>query len=399
MKNLHTDKIGTTRRKLLKSGAAAAALSGLPLRAFAQQGDVVLGASVPLTGPFAFAGAGINDGIADYVDIINQDGGIAGRAVRYEREDTGYKVDASVAAFSRITDQYDVNVYYGDSTGFSKTIASELERRGSMILGGSSFASELNDPAAFPYHFIAGPDYSEQVNILLSYIAETSPGASIAFVNSDTEFGRDPIDRSLQRAEELGLEVVAEVLTPPTSVDVSTEVLRLRRADPEFTIFHGYVLAPIPEFVQQMRQLGLRSRFMGTFYSMDQEMVKRMGEAADGFMGVMPYRYSDDNNGDAPMMDRIRAMREDYQTIFYTQGFLSAMLMLEAVRRAIESGQDLNGRTVKAALNTLENFDTGGLIGTPITITGNSVPVGRIYQFDGGQGRMLPVSDWIDLDA
>ena len=37
-------------------------------------------------------------------------------------EDTGYKVDASVAAFKKITSQNKVHLYYGDSTGFAKTI-------------------------------------------------------------------------------------------------------------------------------------------------------------------------------------------------------------------------------------------------------------------------------------
>src|SRR3546814_6692373 len=105
--------------------------------------------------------------------------------------------------------------------------------------------------------------------ILLRYIAKEKPGAKVAFVYSDTEFGRDPIDESREVAKGLGLEVAAEIMTAPGSVDVSTEVLKLRRANPDYTIFHGYVLAPIPEFVGQGRQMGLKTRYMGTFWTMD----------------------------------------------------------------------------------------------------------------------------------
>ena len=90
----------------------------------------MIGGSIPMTGVFAFAGIGINAGIADYVKIVNDAGGIKGRKVRYVPEDTGYKVDVSVAAFKKITSQNKVNLYYGDSTGFSKTINPELERSG-----------------------------------------------------------------------------------------------------------------------------------------------------------------------------------------------------------------------------------------------------------------------------
>ena len=51
-------------------------------------------------------------------------------------------------------------------------------------------------------------------------------------------------------------------MTPPGSVDVSTEVIKLRRAAPDYTIFHGYVLAPIPEFVGQGKRMGLKTRYM-----------------------------------------------------------------------------------------------------------------------------------------
>lgn len=377
--------------------AAAASLT-LAAPAHAQAGeDIVLGGSIPMTGVFAFAGIGINAGIQDYVKIVNDAGGIKGRKIRYVPEDTGYKVDASVAAFKKITSQNKVHLYYGDSTGFAKTINPELERNGNILMAGASFATEINDPQKFPYQFLVGPDYTEMFGILLNHIAKTKPGARVAYVYSDSEFGRDPIAPSREIAKKLGLNVAVEIMTPPGSVDVSTEVIKLRRANPDYTIFHGYVLAPIPEFVTQARQMGMKSEFMGTFWTMDNSMVMRMGEAAEGFMGVMPFNYYYEESHKAPMLARIRQMRPEYQSTAYMQGFLTAMLMTEAVKRTLDAGQPLNGKNLKAALNTIRDFDTGGIIGVPITIKGNSIPVGRIYRADVKQQKMLPASDWIVL--
>jgi len=376
---------------------AGLALGAVEARAQASNEDIVLGGSIPLTGVFAFAGVGIHAGIQDYLKIVNDAGGIKGHKIKYVAEDTGYKVDASVAAFNKITSQEKVTLYYGDSTGFAKTINPELERKGTMIMAGASFASELNDPKKYPLQFLPGPDYTEMFGILMRHIAKEKPGASVAFVYSDTEFGRDPIAPGEKLANELGLKVVEKIVTPPGSVDVSTEVLKLRRARPDYTIFHGYVLAPIPEFIQQAKQMGMQSRFMGTFWSMDNSMVEKMGEAADGFMGVMPYRYYYDKEGTSPMLDKIRQMRPEYQSTAYMQGFLTAMLMTEAVKRTLDAGKELTGANMKASLNSIKDFDTGGIIGVPISIPGNSVPVGRIYRFDAKQKQMLPASDWIQL--
>lgn len=386
------------RRSLVTAAVAAAGLAASGA-ALAQAGeDIVLGGSIPMTGVFAFAGIGINAGIQDYVKIVNDAGGIKGRKLRYVPEDTGYKVDASVAAFKKITSQNKVNLYYGDSTAFSKTINPELERAGTMLMAGASFATEINNPQKYPYQFLVGPDYTEMFGILLRHIAKTKPGAKVVFVYSDSEFGRDPIDESREAAKKLGLNVAAEIMTPPGSVDVSTEVIKLRRADPDFTIFHGYVLAPIPEFITQAKKLGMKSQFMGTFWTMDHSMVMKMGEAAEGFMGVMPFRYYYDTEGKAPMLEKIRAMRPEYQSTAYMQGFLTAMLMTEAAKRTLDAGKPLDGKNLKAALNSIKNFDTGGIIGTPITIKGNSIPVGRIYKADVKQQKMLPASDWITLE-
>jgi branched-chain amino acid transport system substrate-binding protein len=383
----------------LGAAIAAAAMAVTPVAsAQAQANEIVIGGSIPMTGVFAFAGIGIHAGIGDYVKIINDQGGIKGRKLRYVPEDTAYKVDVSVAAFKKITSQNQVHLYYGDSTGFSKTINPELNRMGSIMMAGASFATELNDPAKYPNQFLVGPDYTEMFGILLRHIAKEKPGAKVAFVFSDTEFGRDPIARSKDLAQKLGLSVPIELMTAPGSVDVSTEVIKLRRADPDYTIFHGYVLAPIPEFVTQAKSMGMKTKFMGTFWTMDNSTVMKMGDAADGFMGVMPYRYYYDTSAKAPMLDKIRQMRPEYQSNAYMQGFLAAMLFTEAAKRTLDAGKELNGPNLKAALNTIRNFDTGGLIGVPINIKGNSIPVGRIYRADIKQGKMLPASDWIVLE-
>jgi len=179
-------------------------------------------------------------------------------------------------------------------------------------------------------------------------------------------------------------------------VDVSGEVIKLRRAAPDYTIFHGYILAPIPEFITQGKQQGMTTKWMGTFWTMDSSTVMKMGPDGDGFMGVMPYRYYYDTEP-APMLEKIRAMRPQYQSTAYTQGMLAAMLFLESVKRCLDAGKPLTGGNMKAALNTLKDFDTGGLIGVPITIAGNSIPVGRVYKADMKAQKMVPASDWIKL--
>lgn len=383
------------RRRTIALAAGLTALGFGSVSAFAQgKSDIVIGASIPLSGMFAATALSYHTALQDYVKIVNEQGGIDGRKLRYVAEDTGYKVDVSVAAFNKITTRDNVTFYYGDSTPFAKTIAPEVVRKGSILMSGTSFGTELNDPAKFPLYFMPGPDYSEMVKMLLTYIAKEKPKAKVVLVHSDGEFGRDPVEAARKQAGALGLELVL-LATPPGTVDVSAEVLKLRRANPDYTIFHGYTLAPIPEFIMQARSLNLKTQFMGTIWTMDLTNLEKMGATADGFIGISPYRYHFEKDANAPMLNKIRAIHPEYQQNGYMQGFLTAMLFTESYRRNLAAGKPITGANLKLALNSIKDFNTGGIMGVPISVEGNSVPYGRVYRYDAKQNTVLPISDWL----
>lgn len=404
-RNLFSKGLGKGRQLAGLGGLVAALTMTAPTMAQDKE-PIVFGGSIPLSGVFAFAGVHIHAGLTDYTSWINSEGGINGHPVEYVMEDTAYEVDRSVAAFKKISGSDSPAVYYGDSTGFMKAIAAELNSQGNTLMSGASFATALTDNEQYPFQFIPGPSYSQMFGIILEYIAsETGEGdkPTLAFVYSDTEFGKDPIENGKARAAELGIEVVEEIVTKPGSVDVSAEVLKLRRVRPDYVVFHGYVLSPINEFMVQMRQMGLDTKFMGTFWSSDKLIIDKMGEDADGYMGVMPYNYYDSAES-GPMLDALRTQAEKsdpeagYRPTGYMQGWFNAMVWTEVIKRALDAGKELTAENMAASLASIEDWDTGGIIGIPVTVRDMSFPVGRIWRVNAEEGRYEPVSDWIHLD-
>ena len=234
----------------------------------------------------------------------------------------------------------------------------ELERHGTILMTGASFAHARSTmPRSTRLQFMVGPDYTEMVGILLQYIAKTKPGAKVALVYSDTEFGRDPVEAARNSIKELGLNLVTEIVTRRAASTSRPKIVKLRRADPDYTIFHGYVSAPIPEFITQAKSLGLKSQFMGTFWTMDNSTVMKMGPAADGFMGVMPYRYYYDTEGKSPMLEKIRKMRPEYQTHRLHAGLPGGdAAHRSGAKRTLEAGNELTGANMKIALNSIQQL-------------------------------------------
>lgn len=387
-----------TRRDLGKLGLGAALVSTASGRAFAQAPDIVVGAASPLTGVFSFAGVEGFEGARDHFDWFNRQGGINGRKIRYIAEDSGYKVDQAVAIFTKLTSQHQIPIFFGDSTGFQKAINPELNRRANIVMAGASFATEIDDPEKFPNQWIPGPNYSDQVKVLMRYIADKKRGASVVLVNSDTEFGRDPIAASEAEAKRLGLNIVEKILTQPGSVDVSGDVLKIRRRNPDYVIFHGYVLQPIPEFMAQARQAGMTSKFMGTFYSTDTVLMNRAGAAADGYLGVSCYNF--DLNAQGEKMALIRELNKDkVRSNGYFQGWTNAAIAIETLKRAVAAGGEMNAANVMKAARSIQNFDMGGVMGGPVSIVKNAIPVGRIWEFKAADKRLVPASDWMTITA
>ena len=184
---------------------------------------------------------------------------------------------------------------------------------------------------------------------------------------------------------------------------MTTEVLKLRREKPDYVLFHGYVLSPMNEFMQQMRDLGMKTQFMGTYWSSSELLLAKGGETADGYLGVMHLNYYNMEKSPGKGWDAMRAYNKkvhpDQATRpnFYMAGWLQSMLWAETIGRTLDAGKPLTAENLRTTLNSIENWDTGGIASVPVTIRNNSIPFGRIFRANIAEGRYEAVSDMIEM--
>lgn len=367
------------------------------------QEEIKIGACQPITGRFAFAGGQLNAGLGDSIAWAQEQGLVKGKKLTYFFEDTGYDTEKAVASFKKMMAQQNPAIMYGESTGQGKAIAPELNSKYKVMYGSTSFSSELADPKSNPYSFVSGPTYSDQFGILLQYIAKSAAKGvrpKVAFFYSDTEFGKDPIAWGKKRAGELGIDVVAEVVAKVGAVDVTTEVLNLKKVRPDYVIFQGFVMAPVPEVIRAARDHGLKTTFMSTFWSMDKGIIEKLGEDAEGYMGVNPYGYYYEETPAMVAMrkynERVHPAEAKYRPNSYIQGWFTGMVFVEALRRTVAAGKPVTGDNLMAALATIKDWDTQGITGK-VTFVDNKAAVGRVYRANVAKGIFEPASDWIYL--
>jgi branched-chain amino acid transport system substrate-binding protein len=392
------------RRKVVQSLGIVSALGvGHSLSRAQTSDDIVIAGAQPLTGLFSFAGVAMDAGLAEYCKWRNAQGGVQGRRLRYVAEDTAYKVDVGATVVKKMMATYKPSFFFLDGTGLSKATARDLIDAGSVMCTGPSCAQVLADPVGMPHYFLPGPTYASMMELLMEYIASTAkPGAAkptVALIYSELEFGRDGIPAAKARAQKLGLQVVMESMTKPSNVDVAAEVSKLRRAKPDFVVLQGYVVAPIPEFIRQMREAGMTSSVLGSTYSMDTPTYQAVAALGEKWTGLLPYRYAHDPESATAKIIREQFAKERPQvteiSIFTIMAWMSGMIFAEIAERCIRARQPLTLQNMNAALMSIKAWDSGGLAGLPVDLSRHQFASGRMYTYDPASKRMEPASNWL----
>jgi branched-chain amino acid transport system substrate-binding protein len=380
-----------------------AVVLGAASLAWAANKVVVIGACQPITGRFSFAGKHIHEGLRDYIDWANKNKAVlGGYTLKYVFEDTSYQLNLATTAFKRIMAKYHPLFTYGESTAQGKAVYNDVMNLYKVIYGSTSFSAYLANPMRNPYTFVSGPTYQDQMGILLKYIAmraKKTGKKKVGFMYSNTEFGRDPIPFAKRMAKKLGLKVVFEASTAVGAVNIRPHMIRMAAAKPDYVIFQGYVLSPVPQVIKDARARGLKTVFMATFWGMGQMVLKKLGPLAEGYMGVMfyPYWYEKAGSTLAAIKKYNLARGIKYRPSYYMQGWFTGMCFVRILNGALRMGR---GKLVKAnlvkALARIKNWNTGGMMGV-VSIHRNKFAQGRVYRADVKKGEFVPVTGYIKL--
>ena len=389
-----------------KSIAIALAFAGA---AFAQDGEPIKwSVHVDLSGPASYGGIPQADGFEEYVAWKNAQGGIRGRPIDLTVTDTTFKVDVAAGNFKKAMAAGGVSFAFGDSTGMIQAISPENNTQHKVLTGAGSFASELADPDRFPYYMVAGATYGDQLRLLVKYIANTSDPEDVrlAIMHSNISLGRDGIEEAKEEAEAAGIEVVLVQQSNFVEADVSTFALGLRAARPTHVIFHGYSFAVWPETMRLMNDFGMDDVVrMTTMWQNEYDKMVELSDIADGII-MTKVLETDTNSGQGAMIDVIRDIHLErdpefngYARLGFMDGWFNAMMATQATEDVIDAGKEITGDNLVAALETLQNWDTGGLVGMPVDFSGHKVGVGQLLQWKVVEGVLsqTPVSDWIKV--
>lgn len=140
---------------------------------------------------------------------------------------------------------------------------------------------------------------------------------------------------------------------------------------------------------------------MGTIWSGDKLTYDAIAAAGGNYTGVTPYRYFYETGAPmlATMRDYVQKTRPqmNYISFFYTNAYFSGMVFAEIAERCIKANKPFTLPNMKAALESMTAWDSGGISGLPVNLSGHQIASGRLYKYNSTSKIMEPGGDWISV--
>ena len=360
---------------------------------------IKVGAIFDLTGATSDVGALYAEGIKGYVDFVNQNGGIGGRQLDLVSADYAYAVDQAEQLYSQYVNQDEVVVFSGWGTGDTEALRTRIADDQIPFVS-ASYSAALADPAEAPYNFLVGTTYSDQFILAIDKaIEEAGDATTIALFHNDSPFGTSPLEDGRAHAESKGVEVLAFPM-PRGATDFTAELTQAESAGVTHIVVQN-VSSPAATLAKNVSDQGLDMRIMCLNWCTNEVLTELGGESVNGVIGVNPFTFP--SSGVAGL-DEIRTYLEgegkslEEEGGLYVAGWLTMKVLLKGVEDTVAAGQPVTGANIKAALEQLSNYDTGGIT-TPLTFTSeNHAGNTSVQFFEVQDGVWVPLGDRVSTE-
>ena len=216
-----------------KTFLAATAFTALAFGAQAQtrgvtDTEILIGGVHDLSGVFAAVSTPAVNGANLYFDMVNANGGVNGRTIRYLVEDHGYQLPRATQGYNKLIERDGVFAMLLN-LGTPHNLANYplMERRQVPNVSPLTAARAiLPEPPLL--NFTAFSSYYDQVQAGIEYLHNTTGATHVCSMYLPTDFGEEIAQASHDAAERLGLTFVDETTHRPDEEDFVGAVSRLR---------------------------------------------------------------------------------------------------------------------------------------------------------------------------
>jgi len=373
------------------------------------------------TGPFAPNGVPWANGFADYLKLVNAQGGMNGVKIIFEECETGYLTDKGVECYERLKGKHGgATMFQPLSTGITFALTEKAPVDKIPLITAGYGRSESQDGGVFKWNFPLIGTYWVAADTLIQVIGKKEggldklKGKKIALVYHDSPYGKEPIPLLQERSKMHGFDLQLLPVTSP-GVEQKSTWLQIRQSRPDYVLLWGWGVMNSTALKEAVATGYPREKMYGVWWSGAEPDVKDVGDGAKGYNAVTMQHGAEP--GSKVVKDILALVhgkgqgtgpKEEVGSVLYMRGAISAMLGVEGVKRAQErfgKGKVMTGEQTRWGLENLaldqKKLDALGFAGVmrPVS-TSCADHLGanwaRVHTWDGS--KWVFTSDWLQAD-
>jgi ABC-type branched-subunit amino acid transport system substrate-binding protein len=359
--------------------------------------EILIGQWGPQTGPAAPWGA-VARGTDLLVKVINEEGGIHGRKIKYFLRDDSYQPAKTKAIAKEFAEQIGVfGVVSGVGVATGMTARDYLMENKVIWVGPASGVYEWIHPIQ-KYLFAVYPLYDDEAFYIADYLYTKLGHKKIAMFHQNDDYGKQGLMGVQRYLLKQKLNLVEKVSAEVTDRDLSTHALKLKNSGAEAVIMwtnpQGAAL-----LLTETAKIGFKPQWATSNSLSDAPLMNQITRGLWTQSGMITSFFGELPDSNHPLMVKYREAQKKFTPqerwgVFYYAGIIFSEPFFEGLRRA---GRNLTPDTFVKAMETMKDFQG---IGPPVTYAGKKDRQGGNHVFLGKvkpDGSTQKLTDWIRI--
>jgi branched-chain amino acid transport system substrate-binding protein len=308
----------------------------------------------PQTGPAAPWGS-VARGSDLIFKMINDQGGIHGRKIKYFIRDDQYNPAQTKAVVKELVEREGIFAFVGGvGAACGMAVKDYLAENKVVWVNPSTAIIEYVFPVN-PYLFAAYPLYEDEASILTKYAVQKLKAKKIAFFYQNDAYGKSGLTGCKERMQFLQKKLVEEISVEPGEKDLSSQMLRLKNSGADVVILWvNPTSATIA--LKTCATIGYKPQWVSSNTLSDYALMNKITGGL--WEGVITGAFAVPPTSNIPAMVKYRDAAKKYAPeerfgTFYMAGILFAEPMIEALKRC---GRKLSTEAFLKQLNSIKKF-------------------------------------------
>ena len=290
---------------------------------------------LPLTGSNAAFGEIEKNSYLIAMEEINAKGGIKGKKVVLEFEDSQGKPDVSRSIAEKLIDVKKQPVIFGEySSACSKAIAALAEERKIpylVVTGATDDITQQN----YKYVFRMNPTNAYYASGMMSFLKEVVKPASMAILYESSDFGTSGADEMVKQCEKLGIKVLIKEKYEKGAVDFKPILSKVKSARPDAIYMVSYVM-DASLLMKQIKELRIDAKIFagGAAGFAIPQFVQNAKDAAEYVVTATLWSTQVAYPGAREFAEKYKTMFKDYPSYHGAEAYSALYVIKDVLERA-----------------------------------------------------------------